>query len=241
MTEAQLENLFLYFAEWLETLGFSQQNAAQAFLLDYWGAWCPYSDESIPIVFQRVALENAKKYDKQCAIYAAEYEPLVNYDRSEQEIETRTPNLTTSRADQSAGTDNRTTTRNQTEHRAEKAIPPEGGEAWIETTTRSVTPYDSGTFSASEKEERTETGYRETETSFSGAGDTDNTTRNSSTNSTTTETGSETRSRSLNVSGNIGTMSAQTMAEQELALAEKMNIFRIIEKDIAAKLFLQVW
>lgn len=238
----QLATLFLYFAQFLRIIGFTEEVAASAFLQDYFGAWCPWSDSAIPDVFQRVALENAKKYDKMCAIFAAEYDPLVNYDRSESEVETRTPNLTTSRADQTAGTDSRTITKNQTEHRADKPVKPEGSqEEWSETTTHSVAPYDSATMSAAEKDVRTEHGWRETETSYTGDGDTDILSRNQAQNSTTTETGTETRARSLAVSGNIGTMSAQNMAEQELALAEKMNIFRIIEKDIAAKLFLQVW
>lgn len=242
MTTTQLETYFLYFLRFLEVLGFTQEVAASAFLQDYFGAWCPWSDDHIPAVFQRVALENAKKYDKMCEIFAAEYDPLVNYDRSESEVETRTPNLTTSRADQTAGTDSRTITKNQTEHRADKPMVSEGDtQGWSETTTHSVAPYDSATMSDAEKDVRTENGWREVQTSYTGDGDTDILSRNQAQNSTTTETGSETRARSLTVSGNIGTMSAQNMAEQELALAEKMNIFRIIEKDIAAKLFLQVW
>lgn len=242
MTSNQLEVYFIYFADFLTTLGFSEEIAASAFLQDYFGAWCPWTDEHIPNVFQRVALENAKKYYKMCAIFAAQYDPLVNYDRSESEVETRTPNLTTSRADQTAGTDSRTIKKNQIEHRADKPMVPEGDtEGWSETTTHKVAPYDSVTPSIADEDIRTENGWRETETSYTGEGDTDVLSRNQAQNSTTTETGTETRARSLTVSGNIGTMSAQNMAEQELALAEKMNIFRIIEKDIAAKLFLQVW
>ena len=57
----------------------------------------------------------------------------------------------------------------------------------------------------------------------------------------TTETGTDKHERELSVVGNIGTMSSQNMANQELDLAGRMNIFREIERDLAAKLFIQVW
>lgn len=240
VTAEQVGTYFLYFLPWLETLGFSQSNAADAFLQDYGGAWCPWDDENIPKVFQRVALENKRKYDMACAIFAAEYEPLVNYDRTESEIDTRTPNLTTAHSGQNAVQEARATKNNQTEHRADKPKANDG-ETWQETTTRSVAPYNTTDFSGSEMEERTETGWRETETSYTGEADTENTTRNTTDASTVTETGTETHARSLTAKGNIGTMTVQDMANQELDLAERMNVFRAIERDLAAKLFLQVW
>lgn len=238
---AQIETCFLYFTNYLTPLGFTEELAAIAFIQDYYSAWCPYNDAYIAPIFQRVALENRKKYEKLVAIYSAEYEPLVNYDRHETESSTRTPNLTTSRLGNSQAIDNRTITKNQTETRADIAVAPEGGGEWQEETLSSVTPYDSTAFADTEKTVRKETGHRETQTSYTGTGDTDNVTRSGTDSSTTTETGTDKNVRRLDVSGNIGTVTAQDMAEQELALAEKMNIFRIIEKDIAAKLFLQVW
>lgn len=240
VTAEQVGTYFLYFLSWLETLGFSQSNAADAFMQDYGGAWCPWDDDNIPKVFQRVALENKRKYDMACAIFAAEYEPLVNYERTESEIDTRTPNLTTAHSGQNAVQEARATKNNQTEHRANKPKANDG-ETWQETTTRSVAPYNTTDFSGSEKEERTETGWRETETSYTGEADTENTTRNTTDASTVTETGTETHARSLTAKGNIGTMTVQDMANQELDLAERMNVFRAIERDLAAKLFLQVW
>lgn len=240
VTAEQVGTYFLYFLSWLETLGFSQSNAADAFLQDYGGAWCPWDDDKIPEVFQRVALENKRKYDMACAIFAAEYEPLVNYERTESEIDTRTPNLTTAHSGQNAVQEARATKNNQTEHRADKPKANDG-ETWQETTTRSVAPYNTIDFSGSEKEERTETGWRETETHYTGEADTENTTRNTTDASTVTETGTDTHARSLTAKGNIGTMTVQDMANQELDLAERMNVFRTIERDLAAKLFLQVW
>lgn len=237
-----LINYFLYFNEYLEQIGFSQENAADAFLLDYWGGWCPYEDAFIPLVFQRVALENARKYEMMCEIYNAEYDPLVNYDRSETESSTRTPNLTHSKSGSTAGTENRETLKKQTEHRADKAIPAEGETEWTETTDHNVAPYDSSTLRTSDQDVRKESGYREIETSYTGTDpDTDNLTRNISEQSILTETGTDNTVRRLSVVGNIGTVTAQDMANQQLDLSQRMAVFREIERDIAAKLLIQVW
>ena len=236
----QLENYFLYFKVFLDDLGFSQANAADAFMLDYQEAWIPWDDVHIPLIFQRVALENARKYEMMCAIFTAEYEPLVNYDRTETEQTTRSPNLTTARSGSSNATDSRTTQTNQIEHRADKPKAPEG-QTWQEVTEHQVAPYDSSTYNNAEKDIREETGWRETETSYTGEPDTDITSRVGSENFTTTETGNERHSRTLTAKGNIGTMTVQDMANQELDLAQRLNVFREIERDLAAKLFLQVW
>ena len=55
------------------------------------------------------------------------------------------------------------------------------------------------------------------------------------------ETGTETNIHRLTRSGNIGVTTSQQMLESELVLADKMNLFKIIEQDLASKLFLQVW
>lgn len=242
VTHDQLENYFLYFKDFLDQLGFSQSNAADAFLLDYYGGWCPYEDTYIPIVMQRVALENKRKYEMMCEIYTAEFDPLVNYDRNEVESSTRTPNLTHSKSGSTAGTENRSILKKQTEHRADKAIPADGESQWKETTDHNVAPYDSSVLRTSDQDVRTESGYRETEISYTGTDpDTDNLSRAISEQSVATETGTDSTVRRLNVVGNIGTVTAQYMANQQLDLAQRMAIFREIERDIAAKLLIQVW
>lgn len=238
----QATNYFLYFKTYLDQIGFTQEIAANAFLQDYFSGLCPYTDTEIPLIFQRVALENQRKYEKMCYIYSAEYDPLVNYDRTETESSTRTPNLTHAKSGSTAGTENRETLRKQTEHRADKAIPADGQTEWTETTDHNVAPYDSSTLRTSDQDVRRESGYREIETSYTGTDpDTDNLTRNISEQSILTETGTDNTVRRLSVAGNIGTVTAQDMANQEIDLAGRLNIFRIIEQDIAAKLLLQVW
>lgn len=58
---------------------------------------------------------------------------------------------------------------------------------------------------------------------------------------TTAETGTDTTTISSNIHGNIGVTSSQQMAEQELALAAKMAIFKVIEQDVADAVLLKVW
>lgn len=240
VTQSTVSTCFLYFVDELRAIGFTQDLAAQVFLQDYYSAWLPWTNATVSEVFQRVRQENLKKYEKLIAVYAAQYDPLVNYDRLETESSTRTPNLTTSRANTTSSEDSRATQKNQTEHRADKPVAPSGG-TWSSTTTHNVAPYDTSSFSPSEQDVTTEDGYRETETSYTGQPDTESTTRSGNEYGTTTETGTENTIRRLETVGNIGVTSSQDMAEQEIKLAEKMNIFRVIERDIAAKLFLQVW
>ena len=65
-------------------------------------------------------------------------------------------------------------------------------------------------------------------------------TTGTNTNNTLT-TGTDTNTHTLTRRGNIGVTTSQQMLESQLALAAKMNIFKVIERDIAQKLFLQVW
>ena len=88
-------------------------------------------------------------------------------------------------------------------------------------------------------------GSQEVETSYSGQPDQTETHAGTSTSVTgditRTETGTETTTIRSTIHGNIGVMSSQQMAEQELALAEKMAIWTVIERDVAAAILLQVW
>lgn len=238
----QLAVYFIYFEDLLGEIGFTAAIAASAFLQDYFGAWCPYSDEYIPQIFQRVEIETRRKYEMMSEIYNAQYDPLVNYDRSETESSTRTPNLTRAKSGQTAGNELRETLKKQIEHRADKAIPAEGETEWTETTNHNVAPYDSDTLRTSDQDVRKESGYREIETKYEGEDpDTDSTSRTVSESSITTETGTDNTVRRLTVSGNIGTVTAQDMANQQLDLSQRMYIFRELERDIAQKLFIQVW
>lgn len=245
MTIEDVQRYFLYFSDQLSVLGYTEELAASVFIQDYFSAWCPYTDEYIPSVFQRVALDNIRRYDMMLEIFSAQYDPLVNYDRTENETTTRTPNLTTSSSGQAAENNKRETLKRGIEHRADKGVVPEGDEdPWSETTDHSVAPFDNQQLRTSDQDKRTEHGWREIQTSTeypNDKPDVEETLRTSNHTESKTETGSDTTGRQLVVKGNIGTVTAQDMANQQLDLAERMNLFRIIEADLAAKLFIQVW
>ena len=70
-------------------------------------------------------------------------------------------------------------------------------------------------------------------------GQADETNSTSTTSNITTNTGTETIVHTGSSSGRK--KSPAQLLDEELALAERMNIFKIIERDIAAKLFIAVW
>lgn len=234
---------FSYFSTWLEALGISTTQAQDYFIIDYWDAWTIFEPLYIVGLFQRVALENAKKYDKLCAVYVAEYDPLENYNRTEQIEEVREPDLTRAQSGTAGSTTTASgssdTTKNQT-----RTITENGGN-YQEEDVRAVQPFDAATFSNAEKNTSTYSGSRTNSESYSGDPDhvasSSSSTISATDSKTETETGTETTTKEIHAFGNIGSMSSQTMANEELDLAERMNIFKVIERDIAAAVFLQTW
>ena len=234
---------FSAFSTWLEILDISQNQMNDYFIIDYYDAWTLYNNSVIPGIVQRVASENAKKYDKLCAIYQAEYNPLNNYDRTEEIEEVRTPDITR----EHSGSASSTTTgsaETDTERKQTKTITENGGN-YEATDIRAVQPFDANSFTNAEKNTSSFSGSRTTSEAYSGQPDhlesESSSTISAEDSKTETETGTETTTREAHISGNIGTVTSQDMANQELDLAERMNIFKIIEKDIAKALFLQIW
>lgn len=231
------------FQPWLEELGIGESNASVNFLCDYYSARSKYTDEWILHIFQRVAQENAKKYDKLIEIYKAEYNPIENYDRSEESSSTRTPDLqreiSSSASEESSGSSSTETERKQTRTTTDNA-----GD-YITTVQQSIAPEDTDTVHLQTETTTTPSGSSTQTESYTGQPDTSSTTtsgeRSTSGSSTQTETGTETTKFESRIHGNIGIRSAQELAEQEMAIAGKMNIFKVIERDIAEKLFIQVW
>lgn len=224
-------NPFEYFTSYLQSLNIETESALQYFTLDYEYAVSLYSTESILSLFIKVSQVNAKKYEKLIAVYTAQYNPIDNYNMTESFDDTRTPDLTaTSTGTSSAdGTVKNNQTRNTTDT-------PDG---YQETSLRSVNPYDGTGFRDESQNITTQTGTRTTSESY--AGEPDTTHSESSANSTTHQTGTEKIHHELSRKGNIGVTTSQQMLESEMSLAEKMNIFKVIEKDIAAEIFLKVW
>lgn len=239
-----MEVVFAFFLPWLTQLDITENDAALWFLIDYIDAKILYRDEVLATIGKKTAIANKKKYDKLLSVYNAEYNPLENYDRTEESTHTRTPTLTTTASQTATGsaTSNNTQTTAITQTQTTKTTPSQGYEL---TTTQKVAPFDTGTLQNQTQTAQTQSGYLQTEMSYSGNPDTQTnngtTTSSTSGSTTTSESGTDITEINSYIHGNVGVTSSQQMATQELELAEKMAIWRIIEKDVAAAILLQVW
>lgn len=261
--ELDLANLFIRYAEhWqpiLDAIGLDINNAWLQFYYDYEYAVTRYDEDQIELLWDVIYQTNQLKYQKLMAVATADYEPIENYNMIEDGQDTRTPNLTNQVTlnTTSATTDTRSTTLNGTSNTTsainQTKTTTDAPQNFKETSTHSVNPYDNPGFTNEYKDEVTQEGTRTVQESYSGNPDTTAVTSSStSTNSggtstsntgsnTSTETGTDTTTHRLTRHGNIGVTTSQQMLESELVLADKMNLFKIIEQDLASKLFLQVW
>ena len=238
-----LETIWQYFETWLDELSISIHDAATYFFIDFAEARCPYEDIVLPTLGKKTAAINAKKYDKMIAIYNATYNPLENYDRTEESTHERVPELTrTETHDTTTQTDTTSNTTSAIHQTATTTTTPTN---YGTTTTRKVSPYDSTGYQNAEQTDSIMSGSQAVATAYSGNPDTTDITAGSTVgvtgDITTSETGTDTTTISSNIHGNIGVTSSQQMAEQELALAAKMAIFKVIEQDLADAVLLKVW
>lgn len=243
----------------LSAISLDATAALDAFTLDYETAISRYTDEYIVKIFELVYHTNKVKYNKLIAVATAEYNPIDNYNMVESSTDVRTPDLknqltlnttvamTDTRTTTTAGDSTTTNKLNQTKNTTETP------NDYTETATHAVNPYDNPGFTDEAKDTTIQSGSRTVSESYSGNADETTVTAgstvtnsggtstvNSGTN-TNTETGTDTTEHELTRRGNIGVTTSQQMLESEMILAAKMNIFKIIEKDIASKVFLQVW
>lgn len=230
------------FKVWLDELGIDSPEAFEYFMMDYHSMRTRYKRQAIYDICERVAAENAKKYDMLIAAYKAEYDPIENYRRVEESTHTREPDITKERTPDLTNEltldTTQSTTLNQTKTTTDS--PPTN----IEAETQ-VSPYDTNAYKAERKTITKQTGEASTTESYEGDPDT---VTNSGTNTTTitgteteTETGTETTTIESTIAGNIGVKTTQSMLEEQLQIAAKMNIFAVIKKDIAAAVLIGVW
>lgn len=222
-------NPFTAFNTWLTPLGMTADQMMLYFTIDYEEALTEYPEDLIDNILHMVAAANTGKYNKLLAAYTAQYNPLDEQSTSDGYTDTRTPNLTQS---VTGGATVGTTIKNK-QTRTDTETP----NNYTNTIENQKAPYDSQTYKAETKSIQTASGSRSTSTSYTGDPDESNTTSTNS--ATTTNTGSETIVHTGSSSGRK--RSPQQLLDEELALAERMNIFKIIERDIAAKLFIAVW
>ncbi len=209
-------NPFEQLSTLLTSINMDVDAALWQFNEDYHDADTWYTDQAdILKIFENVANANKTKY-----------QALVDtYPFSEMRRKVRTPDITRELTASSSGSAD--VTRKQTETQTETPI------GYGQTRTHSVAPFDTTTLKAEYQDSITNNGSREVSTSYSG--DPDHTESESIGTRTDTETGNETTTETV-----IGS-SKLTMAEAMADMAAAANIFSIIERDLAAKLFLQVW
>lgn len=226
-----ISNPFSVFNSELTAIGITVNDAQTYFLIDYDIAYSVYSDDYIQKIFELVHNSNIKKYQKLIAVYNANYDPVKNYDMTETSTDIRTPEL---ESDASSTTSSTSTVKNN-----QSKTSTDTPNNYTETSIHSVNPYDNTGLRTESQNSNSITGTRTMTESYAGAADESATTNTATT--TTTTTGTDTNTHTLSRSGNIGVTTSQQMLESELQLADKMNIFKIIERDIAKKLFIQVW
>lgn len=234
---------FRAFAQWYEPLGMTWSDAMIYFSVHYDGALTPYARQTQLDLIRSVAVINSKKYDKMIAIYQAQYDPLQNYDRTEESTHTRTPDLTKGTTASSTTTGSSSTdTESQINQQHSSSTTPQNAQTVTETQ---VAPYDATAYQPKQRDTTTASGSTVTTDSYTGDPDTTTTTGTtsgtSSATQTETETGTDTTRISSRISGNIGVTTSQQMAESELALAAKMAIWLTIERDIAEAVTIGVW
>lgn len=213
------ENPFTVFLPLLAELGIPVADALKIFTQDYYSASC-FFDNYADVV---AAFSNC------FYVIREKYNTLIdNYPFSELKRRVRTPNITRSMSASSSGSAD--VSRNQTETQTEEPL-----QGYGQTRTHSVSPYDAGTndFKGEYKDEVTNTGKKQLTTTYTGSPD--HTASSSSGSRSDTETGTETTTETT--IGKAG-MSMQEML-QDYALAKP--IFKMIEEEIAKKIFLQVW
>lgn len=222
---------FDFFTEVLELLNITSAEATSYFNFDYADAWTDYDDATILNIFDMVYQVNRLKYLSMAQAITAEYNPLYNVDATETFTDTRRPNLTatTTTSGSSSGTVKNNQTRTTTDN----------GGTYHEISDNKRDPYDGSGLRTEGQTDTHAEGSRTSSESYSGEPDTTSTTTSGS--STEQRTGSETLEHSARRYGNIGVTSSQSLIGQELDLAARRNLLNVIFKDIAAKLFIQVW
>lgn len=214
--ESLTHNPFDAHQDFLELLGMTSKQALDLFYLDYFDAYS-ISDNAndIQLIVTGVFVTNQKKYDA-----------LVDtFPFSAMRRKVRTPSITHSVAASSSGS--ASVTRNQTETQTET---PNG---YGQTRTHSVAPFDTETLKQEYQDSITNNGTRTVSTYYSGSPD--STSSSSSGTRTDTETGTETTTETVIGSDKL------SMAESMRDMAAAASVWKIIEMDIAAKLFVQVW
>lgn len=207
-------NPFLTILDFLTEIGIDGDIALSSFTADYWDALTWYdSIGDTQRIMQATLSENRLLYD--AMIDGMPYAQIRR--------KTRTPDLTRSTTGSSTGS--------STAQRNQSVTTTDTPNNYKTTSINSVNPYDNPGWQDDRKNETTETGSRSTTTSYTGTPDTASSTTTGS--KTESETGTETTTETI-----TGSMDPAAAAELiELGL----TVFGKYKKDLAKRLFFQVW
>lgn len=173
--------------------------------------------EEISNCIDLALMANTWKYDHLYGIYAAEYNPIWNYEGSEHRETVRefTDKHTGKDTDTNSGTD--TTTYKGSQKDANS-----GSLQEARTTFDSDTDYDTNKTTDTRAIERT----------FTNRSDEFKHGKKTETDYNSTNTVNESVKETMERGGNMGVVSTQTMAEQEIELAGKLQLLQTITLDI---------
>lgn len=228
---------------WLTAIGMTTDQALLYFVIDYNRAHTRYKKQWIMELIRKTAAVNARKYDKLITAYTAVYDPIQNYDRTEDSTHIREPDITRT----GSTTTGSTTTReaDSTNEIKQTHTTTTAPNAYTTTTQHDVAPYDTSSYQPETKDTTTETGSTATTDTYTGSPDEQHSegidTTSGTSSGTETETGTDTTTIESHIYGNIGVTTSQQMLEAEIELGAKLVVWHTIEQDIAEAICLQVW
>lgn len=220
-------------------------------IMSEYGPCAPVMLQPVYLQLQIISWAKSKAWawTKLAHLLTANYNPLENYDRSEEGRDVRTPDLQRKKTYDSAerteyGREDTTsygredtTTYGRTDTTAyggtkEDKVSAENVSTYAEATLQTNGGSDTATAGGSDHVASGGSDHRE-------AGGADQTQHSGS--DTERETGEEVRTHDLRVHGNIGVTTAQEMFEAEAQLAQSFDMARIIAGEFADKFIIPVW
>ena len=207
-------NPFLQILDFLTEIGIDGDIALSSFTADYWDALTWYdSIGDTQRIMQATLSENRLIYD--AMIDGMPYAQIRR--------KTRTPDLTKTTTGTSTGS--------SSAQRKQSVTTTDTPNNYKTTSINSVNPYDNPGWQDDRKNETTETGSRSTTTSYTGDPDTASSSMTGS--RTETEIGTDTTTEMI--TSNMDPAAAAELIELGL------TVFGKYKKDLAKRLFLQVW
>lgn len=230
MREEITDNPFTVYAELLEDIDATADEAASRMWENYENAITNYTVESIMQIFSLNLTANQKKYDDLVKLYEWDFHPFADKFYDEDYRHLRTPNLVSTSEATGSGTAD--SARNQT--RTTTNTP-----STTTTTTHSVQPYDNSGMRQEYIDATTDGGSGTTTEAYSGNPDHSETT--SSAESTVTQKGSDLNEYNRKYIGRSGNRPTSEVIADGVKAAAMHDILDAIISDLAQQIFIQAW